>query len=158
MMDLHHTHTQYIHNLNMSPSSKPSSCDVIYIYCKAALPAVKNQEEIERSVRACVLSMQQQKSSDDEIYEGLNKMCNEIGFPLKFYKDTILPFEDKSGAAAVAQRKVPFEDTSVAAAVAQQKVPFEDTSGAAAAAQRKVDREASDASSQASKEFSNKLS
>ena len=69
-------------------------------------------------------------------------MCNEIGCPLKFYKDTILPFEDTSGAAAAAQRKVTFEDTS----------------GAAEAAQRKVDKEASDASSRASKEFSNKLS
>ena len=53
-------------------------------------------------------------------------MCNDIGCPLKFYKDTILLFED--------------------------------TSGAAAAAQWKVDRETSDASSQASKEFSYKLS
>ena len=34
-----------------------------------------------------------------------------------------------------------------------RKVPFEDKSGAETAAQRKVDREASDASSQASKEF-----
>ena len=73
-----------------------------------------------------MLSMQQQQASDDEIYEGLNNMCNQIGCPLKFYKYTILPFED--------------------------------TGGAAAAAQRKVDTEASDASSQASKEFSNKLS
>ena len=44
--------------------------------------------------------------SDDEIYEGLIKMCNEIGCPLKFYKDAILPFEDTSGAAAAAQQKV----------------------------------------------------
>ena len=46
--------------------------------------------------------MQQQQASDDEIYEGMNKMCNEIGFPLKFYEDTIIPFEDTSGAAAAA--------------------------------------------------------
>ena len=69
-------------------------------------------------------------------------MCNEIGCNLKFYKDTILHFEDKS----------------VAAAAAQLKVSFEGTGGAAAAAQRKVDIEASNASSKASKEFSNKLS
>ena len=49
-----------------------------------------------------MLSMQQQQASDDEIYEGMNKMCNEIGCPLKYYKDTILPFEDTSGAAAAA--------------------------------------------------------
>ena len=54
---------------------------------------------------------------------------------MKFYKDTILPVED----------------TTSAAAAVQQKVPFEDTSGASATAQRKVDREASDASYQASK-------
>ena len=138
MMDLHHTHTHYMHNLNMLPYSKPPLCDVIYIYCKAALPVVKNQEGVERSVRAYVLSMQQQQASDDEIYEGLNNMCNEIGCPLKFYKDTMLPFEGTSGAASAALRKVPFEDTS----------------GTAAAAQRKVDKEVSDASSQASKEFS----
>ena len=84
------------------------------------------EEEVERSVHAYVLSMQQQQASDDKIYEGMNKMCNEIGCPLKFYKDTILPFED--------------------------------TSGAAAAAQPKINKEASDASSRASKEFSNKLS
>ena len=89
-----------------------------------------------------MLSMQKQQASDDEIYEGMNKMCNEIGCPLKFYKDTILLFEDTSGKASATQRKVPFEDTS----------------GAAAAAQRKVDREESDSPSQASKEFSNKLS
>ena len=53
-----------------------------------------------------VLSMQQQQVSDDEIYEGMNKMCNEIGCPLKFYEDTILPFEDTSGSAASVQRKV----------------------------------------------------
>ena len=53
-------------------------------------------------MRAYVLSMQQQQASDDEIYEGMNKMCNEIGCPLKFYKDTILPFEDTSCAAAAA--------------------------------------------------------
>ena len=51
------------------------------VYCKAALPAVENQEEVERSVRAYVLSMQQQQASNDEIYEGLVKMCNEIGSP-----------------------------------------------------------------------------
>ena len=74
MMDLHHTHTQYIHNLNMAPSSKPPLRDVIYIYYKAALPAAKNQEEVEISVHAYVLSMQQQQASNDEIYEGMNKI------------------------------------------------------------------------------------
>ena len=64
------SYTHYRHNLDMSPSSKPPLCDVIYIYCKVALPAVENQEEVERSVRAYVLSMQQQQASDDEIYEG----------------------------------------------------------------------------------------
>ena len=86
----------------MSPSSKPLLYDVIYVYCKVALPAVKNPEEVERSVCAYVLLMQQQQVSDDEIYEGLNTMCNEIGCPLKFYEDTILSFEDTSGAAAAA--------------------------------------------------------
>ena len=129
MMDLHHTHTEYIHNLKLAPSSKPPLCNVIYVYCKAALPAVKNKEEVERSVHAYVISMQQQQSSNDEIYEGLNNMCNDISCPLKFYEDTITPFEDTSGAAAAAQRKVPFEDTS----------------GADAAAQRKADKEAYDA-------------
>ena len=62
--------TQYVQNLSMATSSKPPLCDVIYIYCKVALPAVKNQKEVERSVRAYVLLMQQQQASDDEIYEG----------------------------------------------------------------------------------------
>ena len=75
--------------------------------------------------------MKQQQASDDEIYEGLNTICNDIVYPLNFYEDTIPPFED----------------TSDAAAAAQQKVPFEDKSGAAEAAQRKVYKEASDASS-----------
>ena len=44
--------------------------------------------------------MQQQQASDDEIYEGMDKMCNKIGCPLKFYEDTIIIFEDTSGAAA----------------------------------------------------------
>ena len=125
-MDSHHTHTQYINNLNTASFFKPPLCDVIYDCCKAALPEIKNQEEVEISVHAYVLSMQQQKGSGDEIYEGSHKMCNDIGCPLKFYEDTILPFED--------------------------------TSGAAAAAKQKVEKEACDASSQASKEFSNKLS
>ena len=51
---------------------------------------------------AYVVSMQQQQVSDDEIYEGMNKMYNEIGCPLKFYEDTILPFEDTCGTAAAA--------------------------------------------------------
>ena len=51
-------------------------------------------------MRAYVLSMQQQQASDDEIYEGMDKMCNEIGCPLKSYEDTIIPFENTSGAAA----------------------------------------------------------
>ena len=84
-MGLHQTHTQYINNFNMAPSSKPPLCDVIYVYCNAELPAVKNQEEVEISVRAYVTSMQQQLASDDEIYEGLNNICNEIGYPLKIY-------------------------------------------------------------------------
>ena len=107
-------------------------------------------------MRAYVLSMQQQQASDDEIYEDLNKICNNIGCPLKFYKNTILPFEDTSGAAAAVQRKVPFEDIIGATAAVQRKVPFEDISGAAA--QRKVDKEASNASSQGYKESSKKLS
>ena len=45
------------------------------------------------------MPMQQQQASDDEIYEGMDKMCNEIVCPLKFYEDTIIPFEDTSGAA-----------------------------------------------------------
>ena len=64
------SYTQYIHKLDMALSYKPPLCDVIYIYCKVALPAVKNQEEVERSVRAYVLLMQQQQASDDGIYEG----------------------------------------------------------------------------------------
>ena len=40
-------------------------CDVIYIYCKVALPAVENQEEVERPVRAYVLILQQQQASDE---------------------------------------------------------------------------------------------
>ena len=70
-------------------------------------------------------------------------MCNEIGCSLKIYEDTILPFEDTSGAVAAVHQKVPFEDTSGAAA--------------AAAAQRNIDKDVSDASSQASKEFSNRI-
>ena len=95
--------------------------------------------------------MKQQQASDDEIYEGLNNMCNAIGCPLRFYWDTILHFEDKSGAAAAAQWNVTFEDTSGTAAAAQQKVAFQDTSGESVDAQRKVDKEAYDASSWASK-------
>ena len=53
-----------------------------------------------------MLSMKQQQASDDEIYKGLNKMCNDIGYTLKFYEDTILPFEDTRNEAAAAQRKV----------------------------------------------------
>ena len=119
MMDLHHTHIQYIHNLNMAPSSKPPLCDIIYVYYKDALPEVENQEEVEISVHGYMLSMKQQQASDDEIYEGLNNMCNAIGCPLRFYWDTILHFEDKSGAAAAAQWNVTFEDTSGTAAAAQ---------------------------------------
>ena len=48
---------------------------------------------------AYVLSMQQQQASDDEIYDSMNKMCNDIGCPLKNYEDKILPFENTSGAA-----------------------------------------------------------
>ena len=47
-------------------------------------------------MRSYVLSTQQQQASDDEIHESMNKMYNEIGCPLKFYEDTIIPFEDKS--------------------------------------------------------------
>ena len=60
MMYLYHNHTQYINNINVTPSSKPHLFDVIYVYYKDALPAVKNKEEAERLVRAYVLSMQQQ--------------------------------------------------------------------------------------------------
>ena len=106
----------------MSPSSIPTLCDFFYVYFKVALPAVENQEEVERSVNAYVLSMQQQQASDDEIYEVLITMCHDIGCPLKFYEGTILPFKDTSGAAAAVQRKFPFEDTSTAAAAEQWKV------------------------------------
>ena len=54
-----------------------------------------------REISACLHAlMQQQQASDDKIYEGMTNMCNEIGCPLKFYEDTILPFEDTSGASA----------------------------------------------------------
>ena len=69
----------------MVSSSKTPVCGVIYVYCNAELPAVKNQEEVERSVRAYVTSMQQQLASDDEIYAGVNNIYNEIGYPLKIY-------------------------------------------------------------------------
>ena len=75
------SYAQYIYNLNMAHSSKPLICDVIYVYCKVALPAVKNQEEVETSVRAYMLTMQQQQAYNDETYEGFNMMYNEIGFP-----------------------------------------------------------------------------
>ena len=64
------SYTQFIHNLNMTPSSKPPLCDVIYIYCKVALPSVENQEEVERSVLDNVLLTQKQQAPDDEIYKG----------------------------------------------------------------------------------------
>ena len=64
------SYTQYIHNLSMAPSSKPSLCYVIYIYCMVTLPAVENKEEVEISVRAYVLLMQQQQATDGKIYEG----------------------------------------------------------------------------------------
>ena len=44
--------------------------------------------------------MQQQQAFNDEIYEGMNKMCNEIGCPLKKIEDKIVLFEDTSDAAA----------------------------------------------------------
>ena len=64
------SYTQYMHNKSITTSSKPSLCDVIYIYCKVTLPLVENQEELERLVHAYVLLMQKQQASDDEIYEG----------------------------------------------------------------------------------------
>ena len=87
---------------------------------------------------ACGLSMKQQ-ASEDEIHEGLNNMCDDIGCPLKFHKDKILHFDDTSGPAAAAQWEVTFEDIS----------------SAAAAAHRKVEKEASYASYRASKKFPN---
>ena len=54
----------------MATFSKPTLYDVIYIYCTFALPAVENQEEVERSVNDYVLLMQEQQASDNEIYEG----------------------------------------------------------------------------------------
>ena len=102
----------------MENSPKPPLCDVIYAYCKVALSVVKNQEEVERSVCSYVLSMQRQQASDDEIYERLNNMCNDIGCHLKIYEDTILPFQDTSGAATAVHRKILFEDAIDAAASA----------------------------------------
>ena len=64
------SYNQYIHNLNMTPSSKTLLCDVTYIYCKVTLPSVENQEEVEIWVCAYVLLMQQQQLYNDEIYEG----------------------------------------------------------------------------------------
>ena len=58
---------------------------------------------------------------------------------MNFYNDTIIPFEDTSGADAAAH----------------QEVTFKYISGAAAAAQRKVEKEASYASYRASKKFPN---
>ena len=55
MMDLHHTHTQYILNLNKAQSSKTLFCDVIYFYCKVALAAVENKDEVDISVRTYIL-------------------------------------------------------------------------------------------------------
>ena len=54
----------------MAPYSKPPLCDAIYIYCKVALTSVENQENVERSVRAYVLFIQQQQQQecDDEIF------------------------------------------------------------------------------------------
>ena len=46
--------------------------------------------------------MQRREAYDDEMYESINEMCDEIGCPLNFYEDTILPFEDTSSAAAAA--------------------------------------------------------
>ena len=112
----------------MATSSKPPLCNVIYIYFKVTLSSVKNQEEVERSVCSYVLSMQRQQASDDEIYERLNNMCNDIGCHLKIYEDTILPFQDTSGAATAVHRKILFEDAIDAAASAQRKFPFDDTS------------------------------
>ena len=76
-----------MHNLSMSYSSKRPLCDVIYIYSKVVLPEVKNQEEVEISLRAYVLLIQQQQAPDDEIYEGLKNMCNAIGCTLNIYED-----------------------------------------------------------------------
>ena len=68
----------------MVPSSKTPLCDVIYVYCKALLPAAKNKGEIDRSLHAYGMSTKQKQAPDDEIYEGLNTMCNDIGCTLKF--------------------------------------------------------------------------
>ena len=61
------SYAQYTRKLNLSSSSKPPLCDVIYIYSMIALPAVKNLEEVDISVRDYMLLMQQQKAYDDEI-------------------------------------------------------------------------------------------
>ena len=63
--------------------------------------------------------MQQQQVSDDEIYEGLKNMCNDIGCHLKIYEDKIFPFDNTSDAAAYTKRKVPFGGTIGADAAAQ---------------------------------------
>ena len=63
--DGHALYTHYIHNLNMAPTSLPHLCDVIYVYYKVALPEVENPEEVERSVRAYVLLVQQQQAFND---------------------------------------------------------------------------------------------
>ena len=66
-------------------------------------PFIPGRGGKERSVvRAYVLSMQRREAYDDEMYESINEMCDEIGCPLNFYEDTILPFEDTSSAAAAA--------------------------------------------------------
>ena len=56
-----------------------------------------------REIRTCLRAVNVTTTKPGvEIYKGMNKICNEICCPLKFYKDTILTFEDTSGAAAAA--------------------------------------------------------
>ena len=76
----------------MAPSSETPFCDVIYVYYKVEIEAVKNQEEVYRLVRNYVLLMQQQQAFN-EIYEGLEKMYNDIVCSLNVYDDAITPFE-----------------------------------------------------------------
>ena len=83
--------------LIMAITQIPTLDEVLKDYCKIAIQPTSEDSEAEKqekNIRNFVLNLQRDSVDKDCIYDGLDKLNPLIGFPLTFYQDSVLPFDD----------------------------------------------------------------
>jgi hypothetical protein len=94
----------------MVPGTPHPFADVLNVYMRHVVrnfhPEPAMHEELEKTIHSFIVNLQQENTSESNIYKLVAEMNSDLGDPLAFYEEFVIQFNESYKNAAKVQKKV----------------------------------------------------